>query len=109
MPDLKGIDLTEPGFITISPDSGPTIKYPLADILRAVDIPVGLTHIQVDGIRLLSNLVVVLIRTLVEKDILDETFADSLGMNWDLNHLIYAIEQMGGAYHSPDLDDVEDA
>ena len=106
MPDLKGIDLTEPGFITISPDSGPPVKYPIADILRALDIPVGLTHTQVDGLRLLANLTAVLIRTLVEREILDETFADSLGLDMDLDHLIYAVEQMGGTYHEPDLDDV---
>jgi len=109
MPDLKEIDLTTPGFITISPDSGPPIRYPIADILRALDIPVGLTHTQVDGLRLLSNLVVVLIRTLIEKEILTEEFADSLGMDWDLDHIIYVVEQLGGAYHEPDFDDVEDA
>lgn len=109
MPDLKGIDLTEPGYIKVVPDSGPPVRYPIADILRALDIPVGLTHLQVDGIRLLSNLMVVVIRTLMEKDILNEQFLDEFGMDYDLEHLEYAIEQLGGSFSDPDFDNVEDA
>lgn len=106
MADVKEIDVTEAGFITISRDSGPPVRYPIADLLRAADIPTGLTHTQVAPITALANLVVILIRTLIERDVLDESFIDSLGMNWDLDHIIYAVKQMGGTYHNPDLDDV---
>lgn len=106
--NIIGLDVSEPGFITVQRSSGPPIRYPIADILRTDDIP-SLTHEQVAGISLLCNLVVVLIRTLIEREILDKDFADSLGMDWDLDHIIYAIEQMGGSYHEPHFDNVEDA
>lgn len=103
----------EPGFIVIDSGSGPPTRYPIADLLRQIDIPVGLTHIQVAGIGLLANLVVILVRTLISRGILDETFADGAGgdgdMDYDLDHIIYAIEQLGGAYHEPHFDHVEDA
>lgn len=100
---------TEPGFITIDTGSGPPRRIAIAGLLRQPDIPVGLTHEQVAGVSLLANLVVVLIRTLINKEVLDETFTDELGMDWDLDHLIYAIEQLGGAYHEPNFDNVEEA
>jgi len=108
--NIQELDVkSEPGFIIVSRASGPPAKYPIKDMLegRGADIPVGLTHTQVDGVRLLANLFAIFIRTLVEKDILNEDFADSLGMDWDLDHLIYAIEQLGGAYDEPDFDNVE--
>jgi len=97
----------EPGFIVIDHGSGPPVAYPIKDVIRQPDVPVGLTHTQVDGIRLLANMTAILIRTLVDREILDETFADELGMDWDLDHIIYALEQLGGSYHNPDFDDVE--
>ena len=93
------------GFIILHRDSGPPTEYAIADILRAADIP-ALTYSQVATISTLANLFAIVIRTLIERGILDETFADSLGMDWDLDHIIYAMEQMGGTYHDPDLDDV---
>ena len=106
--DVKVIS-TEPGFITIDEGSGPPRRISMATLLTQPDIPVGLTHTQVAGVSLLANLVAILIRALIDKGILDETFADELGMDWDLNHIIYAIEQLGGAYHEPNFDNVEDA
>ena len=100
---------TEPGFITIDTGSGPPRRISMGTLLTQPDIPVGLTHAQVAGVSLLANLVVILIRVLIEKEILDETFADELGLNWDLNHLIYAIEQLGGDYSEPNFDNVESA
>lgn len=84
------------GYITITNDEGSPIKYPIADVLRALDIPAGLTYTQVGAITTLANLVVVLIRTLIDRQVLDESFADSLGLDWDLDTIIHAIEQMGG-------------
>jgi len=106
--DIKSLTV-EPGFILIDNGSGPPRQVPIADVLRALDIPIGLTHEQVAGISLLANLFTILVRTLIDRDVLDEDFADSLGMDWDLDHLVYAVEQMGGSYHDPNLDDVEDA
>jgi len=109
MPDVKVIT-TEPGFLIIDTGSGPPRRMAIKNLLRADDIPVGLTHAQVAGVSLLANLVVVLIRTLISRGILDETFADGIGdMDWDLNHIIYAIEQLGGSYEVPHFDHVEEA
>jgi len=94
----------ESGFITVTKSSGAPTRYAIADVLRALDIPTGLTYAQVGAIKTLANLFVVLIRTLVDKEILDESFGESDGdLSLDLEHLIHAIEEMGGAYHDPDL------
>lgn len=97
---------TEAGYIIVTKEKGGIPeKFAIADVLRAADIPT-LTFAQVATITTLANITAILIRTLIERKILDEDFIDSLGMNWDLDHLIYAIEQMGGSYHEPDLDNV---
>ena len=107
--NTRGITV-EPGFIVIDHGSGPPVAHPISEILRQLDIPVGLTHDQVAGVSLLANLMVIVIRTLIDKGILDETFADGEDdMNWDLDHLSYAIEQLGGSYIEPHFDHVEDA
>ena len=106
--NIKSI-VVEAGALIIQTDSGPPTRYPIADVIRVADVPVGLTHTQVAGVTYLANLIVILIRTLIERNVLDESFIDSLGLNWDLDHIIYAVEQLGGAYHEPELDDVEGA
>jgi len=104
MPNVEELELREPGFITVHNASGPPIKYPIADLLRAADIP-ALTQTQVVALKALANLEVILIRTLIEKEVLDETFADSLGMEFDLDYIVQAVENMGGSYDEPHLDD----
>lgn len=106
---LKDIDFSEPGYIVKVDNYNRRVKQNIADMLRVADIPIGLTHTQVDGLRLQSNLLAIIIRTLVAREVLDEQFTDELGMDWDLEHIIYALEQMGGSYEEPDLDNVEDA
>ena len=96
----------ESGYIVVHRDSGGPVRYAIADVLRALDIPTGLTYSQVAAITTLANLVVIMIRTLIERQILDESFSDSLGLDMDLDHIIAAVEAMGGTYHEPDLDDV---
>ena len=85
----------------------------MATLLTQPDIPTGLTHTQVAGVSLLSNVLVVLLRTLIAKGIINEEFTDGIGegddIDWDLDHLIYVIEQLGGSYGQPNFDHVEDA
>lgn len=102
MATVKRIDFNAGNFV-VTTDEGPPTVYPIADMLRAADIP-SLTYTQVAAISALSNLVVILVRALIAREVLDESFADSLGMDWDLDHIIYAIEQMGGSYDVPSLD-----
>ena len=78
-----------------------TKEYDIVNYLRAADIPAGLTYTQVSAISSLANLIVVLIRTLIDREVLNESFLENDDL--DLDHIIYAIEQMGGAYHEPDI------
>jgi hypothetical protein len=97
---LKEITYT-PGFLTHIYDGGNSTIYPVADILRALDIPDGLTYEQVGAITTLANLVVVLVRTLMSKGILTESFLEN--NEYNLDDLIETIEDMGGDYAEPDL------
>ncbi len=86
------------GYITITRDDGPPTEYPVKDILRALDIPVGLTYLQTPVVTTVANLVGLLIKELVKRDILDESFGEV-----DLEHIVQAIEEMGGDYDEPEL------
>ena len=79
-----------------------TKEYDIVNYLRAADIPAGLTYAQVASISALANLVVILIRTLIDREILNESFLEDDDI--DLDHLIAAIEAMGGSYHDPGLE-----
>jgi len=107
MANIAEIDVhSEPGYIIIQRASGPPVRYPLTDLIRVADVPTGLTYTQVASISALANLFSILIRTLIDRGILDETFGESDDdLSLDLEHIIKAIEDMGGTYHEPDLDD----
>ena len=93
--------IREPGFITYVETNGRSTRYAVADALRAEDIPVGLTFAQVGAITTLANLIVVLIRTLIDRDVLDEQFLED--GEYDLVAIVQTIEDMGGDYINPDL------
>ena len=91
----------EPGFIVTRDSNGKGImRYPIASVLRAGDIP-SLTYEQVQAITSLANLVAVLIRTLIDRGILDEQFMED--GDYDLNAIVQVIEDMGGDYAEPDI------
>jgi hypothetical protein len=101
---VKSITLV-PGFLRIvDTDSGIPHDIAIKDILRAADIPVGLTHTQIKGISALANMHAILIRTLIDRQILDESFMENDDMS--LDGMIQAIESMGGSYSDPDIDEV---
>ena len=52
----------EAGYITVSYDSGPPVQQDIASVLRALDIPTGLTYSQVQAVTSLANIITVLIR-----------------------------------------------
>ncbi len=95
----------EAGYIVVHRDEGQPVSYPISDILRALDIPSGITYTQVASVSALANLVVILIRTLIDRDVLDESFLENDDM--DLDHIITAIESMGGSYEDPGLEDAD--
>lgn len=92
-----------PGYIKITEDGGQSHLIAIVDVLRAADIP-ALTYEQVAAIKTLANLVVILVRTLIDRQILDESFLEE--GEYDLADLIETIESMGGDYGEPDLSDV---
>ena len=89
------------GYITLTYDGGTQTKYPVADVLRAIDIPSGLNYTQVEAISTLSNLVAVLIRTLIDRDVLNESFLED--GDYDLDDIIASVEAMGGDFADPDI------
>lgn len=92
----------EPGFLITKDANGKGImKYPIATGLRVEDIPVGLTYTQVQAITSLANLVAVLIRTLIDKQVLNTSFLEN--DDYSLDAVIQSIERMGGDYGEPDI------
>ena len=91
----------EPGFLIFTDGGGRETAYNVSDLLRAADIPTGLTHEQVGAITTLANLVVVLIRTLIDRQVLNESFLED--NEYDLADIIESIEEMGGDFVNPDI------
>ena len=98
--DTNKVDLS-PGTITLTDSHGRSTSHTIASLLRAADIPVGLTYSQVGAITTLANLTAVLIRTLIARDILDEQFMED--NDYDLAAIVQTIEDMGGDFGEPDL------
>jgi len=90
-----------PGYVVETDQSGNSTKRAIADMLRSADIPTGLTYEQVSAVTTLANLFAVLVRTLIDRGVLDESFME--GSEYSLDDLIEAVESLGGAYHEPDI------
>lgn len=93
----------EAGFIVVTfQGGGPPRQYPIADVLRAADIPL-ITYEQVTSIKALANLVVILIHKLIEKGVIDseETFFEDT--EYTMTDLDEVISNMGGDFGDPDL------
>jgi hypothetical protein len=88
------------GYIVITFDGNTPAQYPIADVLRAADIP-ALTYSQVSSISALANLIVILIRTLMDAGYLPDTFIE--GTEYSLDDIVEAIGNMGGDFGDPDL------
>ncbi len=98
---IKNITFEAGSFVVTREGSGPPQRVPIADMLRAADIPTGLTYTQVEAISTLANLVAVLIRTLIDRQVLNESFMED--DDYDLDAIIDSIENMGGDYAEPDI------
>ena len=77
---VKNIEFSS-GYITVTFDSGPPVQYPVADMLRAADIPV-LTIDKVTVLTELADLFVTLLRTLIERKVLDEEFSEGFDLDY---------------------------
>ncbi len=91
----------EAGFMVLTREHNRQTRYPIADVLRALDIPTGLTFSQVGAITSLANMFVVLLRTLIHKGVLNEDFLEDGGYN--ITILQQSIEDMGGDYTEPNV------
>lgn len=91
----------ESGYFVVSYDCGLPRRIPIATMLRAADIPTGLTYTQVEAITTLANLLVVLIRTLIDRQVLNESFLED--GDYELDDIVASIENMGGDYVEPDI------
>jgi len=89
----------EAGYIIVTEPNGQRTKYPVE--VLASNITTGVTYAQVQAITALSNLLAVLIRTLIDREILDESFLED--GEYTLESITEAIEQMGGDYGDPDI------
>ena len=75
------------GYITVTYDEGAPRRHPIANVLRALDVP----DLTIDSLSLLTTLaqvVMVLVKTLVERDILDEELVSGFDMTYMLETLI---------------------
>ena len=96
---LTGITFS-PGTITLIESGGNRTSYPIADVLRAVDIP-ALTYAQVWAIKTLANLIADLTKKLIVLYVLPAEFMGEDG--YDLAAIIETIEGIGGDFAAPDL------
>ncbi len=82
-------DITfEEGFIVVTKEGGgPPNKTPIADILRAADIPV----LNIESLELLSRaakVIEILLKTLIDRNILDESYEN----DYDLAFIVGVLE-----------------
>lgn len=86
MPKVGSVDL-EAGYITIDKGSGPPTRYPIANVMRSADVP----DVPIASLTLLTKLaevLVVIVKTLEERGILDEDFKD----DYDLQYIVDTLE-----------------
>uniref|UniRef100_A0A6M3JYX3 Uncharacterized protein n=1 Tax=viral metagenome TaxID=1070528 RepID=A0A6M3JYX3_9ZZZZ len=89
----------EAGYIVVTEPNGSQTRYPIADILRAADIPTGLTYSQVQAITGLADILSVLIKELIEREVIEEAFLDG----YELEDIVEQLDNAGGSYDKPDI------
>ena len=97
---IKNVQLVD-GQLLITKDNDEVKAIDFVKHVDADDIPVGLTYSHVQAITALSNLVAVLIRTLIAREVISEEFLEEGEL--DLEVIADVIGQMGGDYVEPDL------
>ena len=77
----------EAGYIVVTDDGGRRTRHTIANMVRPVDVP----DVPIASLTLLTktaDLLTILIKTLIERDILDENFEDG----YDLQHVVDTLE-----------------
>ncbi len=91
----------ESGFIVLVRENNRRTRYAVADVLRALDIPTGLTPEQVLDITTLANHFVVFLRTLIANGTLGEDYLEE--GEYHLSLLQQSLKDMGADYGEPNL------
>ena len=77
----------EPGFIVVTNDRGRRHQIAIADVLRAGDIPV-LTIGKLTLLTDLAQVVTVIVKTLIEQEILDEKLVEGYDLQYVAEQLV---------------------
>jgi len=83
---IKNVRLVA-GKLLVTPDEGGAREYDLVNYLRAADVP-DLTINSLTLLTTLAQVMIILIRTLQDKEILGEEFAGDFDMEYMLETLI---------------------
>ena len=78
----------EPGYIITTDDGGRRSRHAISAVLRPADIPDDLLISSLSLLTTLAQVVMVLVKTLIEKDILDEELVSGFDMQYVLDTLI---------------------
>jgi len=89
----------EPGNIILIDSQGNRTSQDIASILRALDIPTGLTYSQVQAITGVASIIGVLVKELIEREVIGENFLDG----YNLEDIVDQIDNAGGSYTEPDI------
>ena len=87
------------GFITLEGVGNIPVKHAIN--VTPTDIIGDITQVQISSLRTIANLLAVLIRTLIARDVLDEQFMED--NEYDLPAIIQSIENLGGDFGEPDI------
>ena len=77
----------EPGYIITTDDGGRRTRHPIAPILRAADIP-DLTISSLTLLTSLAQVMIVLLRTLQEKEVISDEFTGDFDLEYMLGTLV---------------------
>ena len=91
----------EAGFLITTDESGNKRQLPLKEMLRSADIPKGVDHTQIQQLTSLANMFIVLIRTLIDRQVLGESFLEKGEL--DLDDVVQAMVDIGGDFYAPDI------
>lgn len=89
--DVKNITFSE-GYITVTYNSGQPIRYSIADVLRAADIPEDLLIASLPLLTKLAQVVMVIVQTLVDNGTLDENLIAGFDLQYIRETLVTDLE-----------------
>ena len=89
---IKSISF-EPGFMVLTDEVGERARQPIADILRALDIP-ALVISRVPPVTALANILIIVVKALLEANVIGEELSDE----YDLEFLLAALKTLNAEW-----------